>query len=159
MKKWDEKLADLSTDLVRLSEKAADTSVDVKTASELKEESIDDRISKARGHVAAFQERIRTASDEKKSKLSSSLLKAQTTIEEKRRQRREKKDRRLLETYIDDQISYIYENIETASYLISSVQLAVLETVAAIDEYNTKYAATTGEAEALAEDITTEEKV
>ena len=141
MKKWDEKLADLSSDLARLSEKAADASADAKAARELRQETINDKISTARGNVVAFQERMRIANDERKSKFSSNLLKAQMTIEEKIRQRKERKDKRLLETYIDDQISYIYENFETASYLISNAQLAILETVEAIDEYNAKYIA------------------
>ena len=41
MKKWDERLADLSTDLARLSEKAADASEDAKTARELRQEAIE----------------------------------------------------------------------------------------------------------------------
>ena len=141
MKKWDERLADLSTDLARLSEKAADASEDAKTARELRQEAINDRISTAKGNVVAFQERVRLAGEEKRGKISSAVLKAQMTLEEKVRQRREKKDRKLAEAYIDDQISYIFETFETASYLISNAQLAILETVEAIDEYNAKYGA------------------
>ena len=141
MKKWDEKLADLSTNLAQLSQKAADASADAKTARELRQDAIDDRISTARGNVVAFQERMRIANEEKKSRLGSALLKAQMTLEERIRQRREKKDQKHFEKYIDDQISYIYENFDTASYLIENAQLAILETVEAIDEYNVKYAA------------------
>ena len=139
MKKWDEKLADLSTDLAKLSQKAADASEDAKTAREMRQEAINDRISTAKGNVVAFQEKVRIASDERKGKISSALLKAQMTMEERIRQRKEKKNRKLFEAYIDDQISYISENFETASYLISSAQLAILETIEAIDEYNAKY--------------------
>ena len=154
MKKWDEKLADLSTDLAGLSQKAADASEDAKAARKLRQEAINDRISTAKGNVAAFQERLRISNEEKKSKFSSTLLKAQMTVEEKIRQRKEKKDKRHFETYIDDQISYIYENFETASYLISNAQLAILQTVEAIDEYNAKY----GTPEAAEEGSTAQEE-
>ena len=157
MKKWDERLADLSTDLARLSEKAADASEDAKTARELRQEAINDRISTAKGNVVAFQERVRLAGEEKRGKISSAVLKAQMTLEEKVRQRREKKDRKLAEAYIDDQISYIFETFETASYLISNAQLAILETVEAIDEYNAKYGAVEDIPDEEA-DVTEEEK-
>ena len=139
IKRWDEKLADLSVNLARLSQKAADASEDAKAARELRQETINDRIGTAKGNVAAFQERIRIAGEEKKSKLGSALLKAQMTLEEKKRQRKEAKDKKHFESYIDDQISYIYENFETATYLIETAQLAILETLEAIDEYNAKY--------------------
>ena len=157
MKKWDERLADLSTDLARLSEKAADASEDAKTARELRQEAINHRISTAKGNVVAFQERVRLAGEEKRGKISSAVLKAQMTLEEKVRQRREKKDRKLAEAYIDDQISYIFETFETASYLISNAQLAILETVEAIDEYNAKYGAVEDIPDEEA-DVTEEEK-
>ena len=141
IKRWDEKLADLSADLARLSQKAADASADAKAARQLRQETINDRIGTAKGNVAAFQERIRIAGEEKKSKLGSALLKAQMTLEEKRRQRKEAKDKKHFESYIDDQISYIYENFDSATYLIETAQLAILETLEAIDEYNAKFGA------------------
>ena len=137
----------------KLSQKAADASEDAKTAREMRQEAFNDRISTAKGNVAAFQERVRIANDERKGKISSALLKAQMTMEERIRQRKEKKNRKLFEAYIDDQISYISENFETASYLISSAQLAILETIEAIDEYNAKY----GEAAEEPEEGTAEE--
>ncbi len=145
MKKWDEKLADLSTDLDRLSKKASDASEDAKAARELRQEAINDRIGTARGNVIAFQEKMRIAGEERKSRLFSALLKVQMTAEERARQRREEKDKRHLEKYIDEQINSISENFETASYLISDAQLAILETIKAIDEYSEKYGA--GEAD------------
>ena len=64
IKRWDEKLADLSANLARLSQKAADASEDAKAARELRQETITDRIGTAKGNVAAFQERIRIAGEE-----------------------------------------------------------------------------------------------
>ena len=150
IRKWDERLASLSADLDKLSKKAADASKDAKAARELREEVRKDRISTARGNVVALQERIRIANEEKKSKFNSSLLKAQMTVEEKIRQYREKRDKKQIEAYIDEQINYIYESFETAAYLISKAQLAILETVDAIDEYNEKYG-TADDAQAEAE--------
>ena len=160
IKRWDEKLADLSADLARLSQKAADASADAKAARQLRQETINDRIGTAKGNVAAFQERIRIAGEEKKSKLGSALLKAQMTLEEKRRQRKEAKDKKHFESYIDDQISYIYENFDSATYLIETAQLAILETLEAIDEYNAKFGAeeeTPEEEAAKAETVVPEE--
>ena len=150
MKKWDEKLVDLSAKLADLSQKASEASADAKATRELRQEAFNDRINTAKGNVVAFQEKIRISNEEKKGRFSSALLKAQMTVEEKIRQRKEKKDRKLFETYIDDQINYINENFETASYLISNAQLAILETIEAIDEYNEKY----GDEEAEAEEET-----
>ena len=153
MKRWDEKLADLSTNLASLSQKAADASADAKTAREMRQEVINDRISTARGNVTAFQERVRIAGEEQKSKISSALLKVQMTAEERIRQRREKRDKKQYEKYIDEQISEIYDNFESASFLISKAQLAILETIEAIDEYNEKYGNTQEDA---AEEMTSD---
>ncbi len=154
IKRWDEKLADLSTNLASLSKKAADASEDAKAARELRQEMINDRISTAKGNVAALQERIRISGEEKKGKLDSAVLKAQMTVREKIRQHRENRDKRQFEKYIDDQISFIYESFDTASYLISDAQLAILETIKAIDEYNEKYGDASEEtSEDVAEDM------
>ena len=158
IKRWDEKLADLSKDLAQRSQKAADASADAKEARELRQEAINDRISTAKGNVVAFQERLRIANEEKKSKFNSTLLKAQMTVEEKIRQHREKRDQKAFEAYIDDQINFIYESFESASYLISDAQLAILETVKAIDEYNAKYAQEEDTSEEAAVEEETQEK-
>ena len=139
MKKWDEKLANLSANLAELSQKAASASEDAKAARELRQEVISDRISTAKGNMVAFQERVRLSKEENKSKISSALLKAQMTVEAKVRQHKENRDRKLFEAYIDDQINYIYENFESATYLINNAQVAILEAVEAINEYEEKY--------------------
>lgn len=154
MKKWDEKLADLSSRLADLSQKTADASADAKAARELKEEVIRDRISTAKGNVVALQENIRIATEEKKSRFSSALLKAQMTMEAKIQQRKEAKDKKHYENYIDEQLNYILDSFESASYLIQNAQLAILETVQAIDEYSAKY----GDAEDEAEETETAEE-
>ncbi len=141
MKKWDETLADLSEDLAKLSRKTAEASEEAKTARELKEEAIKDRISTVKGNVAAFQENARLAGEEKESKFRSAVLKAQMTVEEKITEFKEKKDKKMFEAYLDAQINYIIENYETASYLVSNAQLAILETSEAIAEFEEKYGA------------------
>ena len=148
MKKWDEQLADMSTKLADLSQRAAEASVEAKEARELKQEAIDDRVSTARGNVEAFKERTRIANEENRGKLSSALLKAQMTIETKIAERKEAKDQKLFEAYIDNQIAYIYENFETACYLIENAELAILETMKAVDEYDAKHPKTEEVAEA-----------
>ena len=147
MKKWDEKLADLSANLADLSKKTADAAEEAKFARELKEEAIQDRISTVKGNVAAFRENVRIAEEEKESKFRSAILKAQMTVEEKIKEHRETKDKRIFEAYIDDQLNYIFENFEAASYLVSNAQLALLETAEAIDEFEAKYGASEEEAE------------
>lgn len=139
MKKWDEQLADLSEDLAELSKKTADASEEAKAARELREEAIQDRISTIKGNVVAFQEDCRITGEEMESKFRSALLKAQMTVEQKIKELKENQDKRRFEAYIDSQIRYIFENFETASYLVSNAQLAILETVMAIEEFEEKY--------------------
>ena len=68
MKRWDERLAGLSEDLAKLSQIASDASVEARTARELRKEAVQDSIKTAKGNVAAFQERMRIAGEERKSK-------------------------------------------------------------------------------------------
>ena len=152
MKRWDEKLADLSEDLAKLSEKTADASADAKAAREMRQEVVKDRISTAKGNVVALEEKIRLSGEETKGKLGGAVLAAKMAIREKHRQRKEKRDKKLLEAYIDDQIGLVYESFEAASYLISEAQLAMLQAVEAIDEYNEKY----GDGAEDAEDVSEE---
>lgn len=98
--------------------------------------------------MVAFQENVRISGEEKESKFRSAILKAQMTVEEKIRQHKENKDKKMFEAYIDDQIGYIFENFEAASYLLSNAQLAYLETVEAIAEFEEKYGTSEEEAEA-----------
>ena len=51
IKRWDEKLADLSANLARLSQKAADASEDAKAARERRQETITDSIGTGKGRV------------------------------------------------------------------------------------------------------------
>ena len=138
-KKWDEKLADASVKLDELSKKAAAASEDAKAARELKEETIKDKISTAKGDVAAFQDKVERTKEENRSKLSSSLIKAQMTIEAKIAEKKAAKDKKHFEAYVEDQVDYIYDCFDLASYLIANAELALLETLDVAAEYEAKY--------------------
>ena len=139
VKKWDEKLADVSVKLDELSKKAAQASEEAKAARELKEESIKDKISTAKGDVAAFQDRAERSKEENRSKLSSGLIKAQMTIEAKIAEKKAAKDQKHFAAYVEDQVNYIYDCYDLASYLIANAQLALLETLDAAAEFEAKY--------------------
>ena len=151
-KKWDEKLADLSVDLDKLSKKTAEAAEEAKATRETREEALQDKISTAKGDVAALQENIRLTEEENRSKLSSALLKAQMTVRAKIQDRREARDKKLLSLYIDDHIDYILDCYDTASLLIANAQLAILETMDAMMEYEERYGEATEEEPAAEEE-------
>ena len=139
MKTWDEKLSDLSQDLGELSQKTAVAAGEAKAARELREEAIQDKIATAKGNVAAMQENLRISGEENKSKLTAALLKAQMTVRAKIEDRREARDKRLMGIYIDDHIDYILDCYESAALMVANAQLAILETMDAIMEYEARY--------------------
>ena len=138
-KTWDEKLAALSQDLDALSKKTAAAAEDAKAARELKDEAIQEKISDTKGDIAAMQENLRIAEDESKGTLSSALLKAQMGIRAKIEDRKAARDKRLLEAYIDDHIDYILDCYDSAALLVANAQLAILETLDAVMEYESRY--------------------
>lgn len=138
-KKWEERLADLSVNLADLSQKAKEASDDAKAYRELREELIKDKISTAKGNVAALQEKARIAEEENRGKISSALLKAQMTVKAKREDLKDAHDKKKLERYIDDQILYIAECYDAASFLICEAELAILETIEAAEEYEQRF--------------------
>ena len=137
--KWDEKLAALSADLDELSKKTAAAAEDAKAARELREEVIQDKIVTTRGDIAAMQENLRIAEEENKSKLSSALLKAQMTVRAKIEDRMEARDKKLLNRYIANHIDYILDCYDSAALMVANAQLAILETLDAAMEYETRY--------------------
>ena len=138
-KKLDERLAALSKDLEDLSKKTAVVAEEAKTARELKEEAIKEKISTAKGDIAAMQENLRIEEEEKKGKISSALLKAQMTFRAKAEDRKEARDKKLLENYIDDHIDYILDCYDAAALLVANAQLAILETMDAVLEYEERF--------------------
>ncbi|MBR2528631.1 MAG: hypothetical protein IKE58_09210 [Blautia sp.] len=152
MAKMDERLARLSANLAVLSEKAAKAAEETKAARELREETIRDKISTAKGDVVALQERIRIAGEEKKSKLGSNLIKLQMTLEAKLQDKKEAHDKKLLERYIDDMYLHIADVYETIDYLISDAKLSILEVTAAVEEYNERFATAGTETEVQEEE-------
>jgi len=138
-KKWDEKLASLSADLAELSRKTAAASEDAKAARELREEAIQEKIATTKGDIAAMHENLRIEGEENKSKLYSSMLKAQMTVRAKVEDRKEAHDKKKLSNYIDDHIDYILDCYDSAMLLVASAQLAILETVDAVMEYEERF--------------------
>ena len=146
-KTWDKRLENLSFKLSDLSDKALEASEKAKVTREQTQETIDARISDLKGDVVALQERIRIADEENRGKIASALLKAQMTIEAKIQEKKDARDKKLLENYIDAQIEYIADSYETAAYLIANAELSILETVAAVSEYEKRFGEKTEEEE------------
>ena len=144
-KTWDEKLSDLSAKLAELSKKAADASEDAKVYRELKQEALQDKISTVKGDVAAMQENARIAEEEREGKIKSALLKAQMTVKAKHEDYVNARDKKLLENYMDDQVTYILDCYDAATLLIADAQLSVLQVADALKEYEERFG---GEAEA-----------
>ena len=147
-KTWDEKLAALSEELEKLSKKTATAAEDAKAVRELKEDALKEMISDTKGDIAAMQENLRISDEENKSKLSSALLKAQMTVRAKIEDHKVARDKKLFEAYINDQIDYILDCYDSAAWLIANAQLAILETMDAVIEYDAKYGEKTEEAPA-----------
>ena len=138
---WDEKLAGLSTRLAELSEKAASAAQDAKAYRELQQEAIQDKISTAKGNVAAMQENARIAGEETEGKIRGALLKARMTARAKREDLKEAVDKKRLDNFIDDGIQYIYDCYNAATFLVEDAELTILEVADALREYEAKYGA------------------
>ena len=135
----DERLANLSVKLADLSQKAATASEDARIYKELRKEAIQDRINTAKGNVAAMEENVRMAEEERQGKLRSALLKARMTVKAKVEDRRDARDKRLLENYMDDEILYILDCYDAAAFLIAEAQLSILEVADALQEYEERF--------------------
>ena len=135
----DEKLANLSVKLADLSQKAAFASEDARIYRELRKEAIQDKISTAKGNVAAMQENARLAEEERQGKIKSALLKARMTVKAKHEDHKDARDKRLLENYMDDEILYILDCYDAAAFLIAEAQLSILEVADAMQEYEERF--------------------
>ena len=141
----DERLKNLSVRLAELSQKAAEASEDAKAYREYRKEVIADKISTAKGNVAAMQENARIAEEEREGKIRSALLKARMTVKAKHEDRKDARDKRRLENFMDDEILYIMDCYDTAAMLVADAQLSILEVADALQEYEERFG---GEAEA-----------
>lgn len=142
-KTYDERLSKLSARLEELSLKAAKASEDAKVYRELRKEAIQEKISTAKGNIAAMQENVRMAEEERKGKIRSALLKARMTLKARHEDRVDARDKRRLEHFIDDEIDYILDCYDSATFLVADAQLSILEVADALQAYEERF----GEAE------------
>ena len=138
-KTWDERLAKLSVKLDELSKKTAAASEDAKVNRELRKELIEERISTAKGNVAAMQENARLAQEAQEGKIRSALLKARMTAKAKHEDRKEARDKKRLERFIDEERLYILDCYDAADLLIADAELSILEVVDALQEYEERF--------------------
>ena len=138
-KTWDERLANLSVKLDELSKKAAEASEDAKVYRELRTEAIQERISTAKGDVAAMQENARLAEEEREGKFRSAMLKARMTAKAKHEDRVDARDKKRLEKYIDEGINYILDCYDAAAFLVADAELSILEVADAWQEYEERF--------------------
>lgn len=135
----DERLANLSAKLAELSKKAAEAAEDAKVYRELGKEAIEDKLSSAKGNVAALQENARIAEEEKKGKIRSAMLKARMTAKARHEDFKEARDKSRLEAFIDNETLYIMDCYDAAAFLIADAELSILEVVAAMQEYEERF--------------------
>ena len=135
----DERLANLSVKLGELSDKAAAASEDAKLYRQLRKEAIVEKVSTAKGNFAAMQENARIAEEEQKGKIRSAMLKARMTAKAKHEDRKDARDKRRLENFIDEEINYILDCYDAASFLIADAQLSILEVADALQEYEERF--------------------
>ena len=138
-KTWDERLANLSVKLDELSKKAAVASEDAKAYRELRKEAIEERITTAKGNVAAMQENARMAEEEREGKFRSAMLKARMTAKAKNEDHVDARDKRRLEKYIDEEINYILDCYDAAALLIADAELSIYEVADALREYEERF--------------------
>ena len=136
---WDEKLSSLSCKLEELSQKAAEASEDARISRKLHEAAVQEKLSDARGNMAAMQENVRIAGEERQTRLKSALLKARMTVRTKLEDRRDVRDRRRLEHLIDDELGYILECYDSAAFLLADAELTILEVAEVIREYDSRF--------------------
>ena len=135
----DERLANLSVKLAELSKKAAEASEEAKAYRELRKEVVEEKISAAKGNVAAMQENARIAEEEKKGKIRSAMLKARMTAKARHEDFKEARDKSRLEAFIDNETLYIMDCYDAAAFLIADAELSILEVVAAMKEYEERF--------------------
>ena len=138
-KVWNEKLSNLSEKLDDLSKKAAEAADDAKTYHELLQDVIDEKISTAKGNVAAMQENARLAGEEHKSKIRSEILKIRMTAKAKAEDFKDTRDKKRLERFIDDRINYVLDCYDAAALLIVDAELSILEVAKALNEYDARF--------------------
>ena len=136
---WDERLARLSQRLAEMSRQAAEASEDAKCAREMRREALQDKISTARGNVAAMQENARLAEEERESKLRSAMLKARMTAKARQEDHREARDRKRMERDINDTLDYILECYESADFLMADAGLSIYELAEVAQEYERRF--------------------
>ena len=138
-KVWNEKLSNLSEKLDDLSKKAAEAADDAKTYHELLQDVIDEKISTAKGNVAAMQENALLAGEEHKSKIRSEILKIRMTAKAKAEDFKDTLDKKRLERFIDDRINYVLDCYDAAALLIVDAELSILEVAKALNEYDARF--------------------
>ena len=138
-KVWNEKLSNLSEKMDDLSKKAAEAADDAKTYHELLQDVIDEKISTAKGNVAAMQENARLAGEEHKSKIRSEILKIRMTAKAKAEDFKDTLDKKRLERFIDDRINYVLDCYDAAALLIVDAELSILEVAKALNEYDARF--------------------
>ena len=135
----DERLANLSAKLAELSQKAAEASEDAKAYREMRKEVVEEKISTAKGNLAALQENARIAGEERDGRIRSALLKARMTMKAKHEDHRDARDKKRLEHFIDDEILYILDCYDAAAFMIADAELSILEVAVALQEYDERF--------------------
>ena len=140
------KIDELGAKVNELAERTKDSidTAKIKTmyAKDEAKERIEEKKEEHRGNIAAIKENLKLSADRAKSKASSELLKTQMNIDvakEKLAEKKEAHDKAKLEEYICDVLEYADACVELSVLAAEEAQLAVLEAIAAEQEYEELY--------------------
>lgn len=135
-------LNELNKKMDELNAKMKDASDTVKIAGMEAKDTIDEKVSEAKGNVAATQENMRLATERGKSKISSRMLKAQMELEDMKKSISEKKIEHNKEKAlkdIDETLEYAENCANLAIYAGQEAVLAFLEAASKEIDFQEEY--------------------
>ena len=141
-KEIQKELDELNKKMDELNAKMKDASDTVKIAGMEAKDTIDEKVSEAKGNVAATQENMRLATERGKSKFSSTLLKAQMELETMKKNISDKKIEHNKEKAlkdIDETLEYAENCANLAIYAGQEAVLAFLEAASKEIDFQDEY--------------------
>lgn len=141
-KEIEKEMKELNKKMDELNAKIKDASDTVKIVGMETKDTLDDKVSEAKGNVASTKENFRLAKEKGKSKVSSRLLKAQMDMEEMKKNISEKKiehDKAKAEKDIQETLEYAETCANLAIYAGQEAVLAFLEAAGKEMDYEDEY--------------------
>lgn len=133
---------ELNAKLDKLYAKSEEIKQKVASVKEDTKETLDDKLSDAKGNVAAARENIRETAERGKSKLGAEVLKFQMTVDKVKddiQAAKDAHDQKRMAKLVDELDAYAADAIDFASYAMDEAACAVLEAADARADYEEQY--------------------